>query len=85
MTNQQYPQSHYLTGCPTGKAAARVSESISKALGKLNIADHIKQRIRKRPAPWHRLLVAAHDSRSYVHHRDNFPLVADSVIVGEAS
>ena len=73
-----------LLAAPTGKAAARVSESISKALGKLNIADHIKQRIPKKAGTLHRLLGSRHDSRNYVHHRGN-PLVADIVIVDEAS
>lgn len=73
-----------LLAAPTGKAAARVSESISKALGKLAIADDIKQHIPKKASTLHRLLGSRHDSRSYVHHRDN-PLVADIVIVDEAS
>lgn len=73
-----------LLAAPTGKAAARVSESISKALGNLNIADDIKQHIPKKASTLHRLLGSRHDSRSYVHHRDN-PLVADIVIVDEAS
>ena len=73
-----------LLAAPTGKAAARVSESISKALEKLDIADDIKQHIPKKASTLHRLLGSRHDSRSYVHHRDN-PLVADIVIVDEAS
>jgi len=73
-----------LLAAPTGKAAARVSESISKALGKLDIAESIKQHIPKKASTLHRLLGSRHDSRSYVHHRDN-PLVADIVIVDEAS
>ena len=73
-----------LLAAPTGKAAARVSESISKALGKLDIAEEIKQHIPKKASTLHRLLGSRHDSRSYVHHRDN-PLVADIVIVDEAS
>ena len=40
-----------LLAAPTGKAAARVSESICKALGKLDISNDIKQHIpKKRPA-----------------------------------
>jgi exodeoxyribonuclease V alpha subunit len=73
-----------LLAAPTGKAAARVSESIGKALAKLDIADEIKQHIPKKAGTLHRLLGSRHDSRSYVHHRDN-PLVADIVIVDEAS
>ncbi len=73
-----------LLAAPTGKAAARVSESIGKALGKLDIADEIKQHIPKKASTLHRLLGSRHDSRSYIHQRNN-PLVADIVIVDEAS
>ena len=87
LTNEEPGNTRRLTillAAPTGKAAARVSESISKALGKLAIAADIKQHIPKKASTLHRLLGSRHDSRSYVHHRDN-PLVADIVIVDEAS
>jgi exodeoxyribonuclease V alpha subunit len=73
-----------LLAAPTGKAAARVSESISKALEKLQVPEAIKQSIPKKASTLHRLLGSRHDSRHYVHHRNN-PLVADIVIVDEAS
>ncbi|MDD5631663.1 MAG: exodeoxyribonuclease V subunit alpha [Methylococcales bacterium] len=73
-----------LLAAPTGKAAARVSESISKALEHLEIPDGIKAGIPKKASTLHRLLGSRHDSRRYVHHRNN-PLVADIVIVDEAS
>jgi exodeoxyribonuclease V alpha subunit len=73
-----------LLAAPTGKAAARVSESISKALVKLDMPDEIKQYIPKKASTLHRLLGSVHDSRHYVHHKNN-PLVADIVIVDEAS
>ena len=73
-----------LLAAPTGKAAARVSESISKALEKLAVPDDLKQCIPKKASTLHRLLGSRHDSRHYVHHRNN-PLVADIVIVDEAS
>ena len=73
-----------LLAAPTGKAAARVSESISKALEKLAVPDDLKQYIPKKASTLHRLLGSRHDSRHYVHHRNN-PLVADIVIVDEAS
>jgi exodeoxyribonuclease V alpha subunit len=69
---------------PTGKAAARVSESIGNALNQLDINDDIKQCIPKKASTLHRLLGSRHDSRLYVRHR-NTPLVADIVIVDEAS
>ncbi|MEY3807681.1 MAG: hypothetical protein RI893_657 [Pseudomonadota bacterium] len=73
-----------LLAAPTGKAAARVSESINKALGRLDITDKIKQHIPKKASTLHRLLGSRHDSRRYVHDRNNL-LVADIVIVDEAS
>lgn len=73
-----------LLAAPTGKAAARVSESISKALEKLEISDAIKQLIPQKASTLHRLLGSRHDSRRYLHDHNN-PLVADIVIVDEAS
>ena len=73
-----------LLAAPTGKAAARVSESISKALDNLNISEDIKQAIPKKASTLHRLLGSRHDSRRFIHHRDN-PIVADIVVVDEGS
>ncbi|MCQ8105012.1 exodeoxyribonuclease V subunit alpha [Methylomonas sp. SURF-2] len=73
-----------LLAAPTGKAAARVSESISKALEHLALADHIRRQIPKKAATLHRLLGSRPDSRRFQHHRHN-PLAADIVIVDEAS
>lgn len=73
-----------LLAAPTGKAAARVSESIGKAVNTLAIDEHIKQAIPKKAATLHRLLGSRHGSRSFIHNHHN-PLVADIVIVDEAS
>jgi len=73
-----------LLAAPTGKASARVSESIGKALENLAVADAIKQVIPKQASTLHRLLGSRRDSRRFVHDRHN-PLVADIVIVDEAS
>ncbi|MCX7099899.1 MAG: exodeoxyribonuclease V subunit alpha [Methylococcales bacterium] len=73
-----------LLAAPTGKAAARVSESIAKALDKLAIPDDIKQAIPKKAGTLHRLLGSRHGTREFVHHQHN-PLVADIVIIDEAS
>jgi len=73
-----------LLAAPTGKAAARVSESISKALDRLATPDAIKQLIPQKASTLHRLLGSRHDSRRYLHDRNN-PLVADIIIVDEAS
>ena len=73
-----------LLAAPTGKAAARVSQSINDALSKLTIADDIKQLIPKKASTLHRLLGSRPDTRLYRYHRDN-RLPADLVIVDEAS
>ena len=73
-----------LLAAPTGKAATRVSESISHALEKLPMPEAIKQQIPKKACTLHRLLGSRPNSRLYKHHRNN-PLLADIVIVDEAS
>jgi len=73
-----------LLAAPTGKAAARVSESIGKAVEQLAVADAIKQDLPKKASTLHRLLGSRHDTRQFAYHRNN-PLVADMVIVDEAS
>ncbi|MCQ8115898.1 exodeoxyribonuclease V subunit alpha [Methylomonas rosea] len=73
-----------LLAAPTGKAAARVSESIAKALDNLAIDESIKQCIPRKASTLHRLLGSGHDSRRFQHNRHN-PIVADIVIVDEAS
>jgi len=85
----QYESNHtkklnILLAAPTGKAAARVSESIGKALDHLNVGEDIKQAIPKKASTLHRLLGSRHDSRQFIHHRDN-PIVADIVVVDEGS
>ncbi|MBS4051156.1 MAG: exodeoxyribonuclease V subunit alpha [Methylomonas sp.] len=73
-----------LLAAPTGKAAARVSESITNALEHLALPDDIRRQIPKKAATLHRLLGSRPDSRRFQHHRHN-PLPADIVIVDEAS
>jgi exodeoxyribonuclease V alpha subunit len=73
-----------LLAAPTGKAAARVSESISQALARLTVDDAIKQLIPKSASTLHRLLGSRQGTRQFIHHRNN-PLVADIVIIDEAS
>ena len=73
-----------LLAAPTGKAAARVSESIANALDKLDVDNDIKQAIPKKASTLHRLLGSRYNSRQFLHNRHN-PLVADVVIVDEAS
>jgi exodeoxyribonuclease V alpha subunit len=75
---------------PTGKAAARLKQSIDKALGEL--ADKVGERLPLRELTarmgaartLHSLLGARPDSRAFAHHRGN-PLDVDVLIVDEAS
>lgn len=73
-----------LLAAPTGKAAARVSESIANALQDLPVAARIKQQIPKQASTLHRLLGSRPDSRRFKHDHHQ-PLLADIVIVDEAS
>ncbi|MBP0048612.1 exodeoxyribonuclease V subunit alpha [Marinobacterium sp. AK62] len=67
---------------PTGKAAARLTESISGAIGRLPA--HLQSHIPAEVTTLHRLLGARPDTRRFVHNADN-PLHADLVVVDEAS
>ncbi|GAA0794438.1 exodeoxyribonuclease V subunit alpha [Marinobacterium sediminicola] len=67
---------------PTGKAAARLTESISGAVGQL--PPHLQQDIPLEVTTLHRLLGARPGTRRFVHHADN-PLHADLIVVDEAS
>jgi exodeoxyribonuclease V alpha subunit len=75
---------------PTGKAAARLKQSIDKALGEL--AERVGDQLALRELTarmgaartLHSLLGARPDSRAFAHHRGN-PLDVDVLIVDEAS
>lgn len=75
---------------PTGKAAARLKQSIDKALG--DLAERVGDRLPLRDLTnrmgaartLHSLLGARPDSRAFAHHRGN-PLDVDVLIVDEAS
>ncbi len=70
---------------PTGKAAARMGESIRDAVSELDIPDEIKELMpQEEPATIHRLLGTIPDSSYFRHNAEN-PLDADVVIVDEAS
>lgn len=73
-----------LLAAPTGKAAARVSDSIVRALANLDVPLVIKQAIPQKATTLHRLLGSRPETRSFKHHRYH-PLVADIVIIDEAS
>ena len=75
-----------LLAAPTGKAANRVNESIGVALASLkeSISPEISQYIPSKASTLHRLLGSRPNTRLYQYNANN-PLVADIVIVDEAS
>lgn len=69
---------------PTGKAAARLQESIQRLKPLLNCAESVRARLPEDAATVHRLLGSRPDSASFRHHAEN-PLPFDVVVVDEAS
>ncbi|NRA83764.1 MAG: exodeoxyribonuclease V subunit alpha [Gammaproteobacteria bacterium] len=69
---------------PTGKAAARLTESITGALADLNVPQAIKSLIPNQASTIHRLLGVIPKRVSFKHNREN-PLHLDVLIVDEAS
>ncbi|MHA6231422.1 exodeoxyribonuclease V subunit alpha [Pseudomonas fluorescens group sp. PF-69] len=69
---------------PTGKAAARLSESIGKAVRELPVSAPVREAIPTDVSTLHRLLGSRPDSRNFIHHRDK-PLELDVLVVDEAS
>jgi exodeoxyribonuclease V alpha subunit len=69
---------------PSGKASARLKESVQNAKAMLNCADEIKALMPTDATTIHRLLGFIRDS-PYFRHDENHPLITDVVIVDEAS
>jgi len=69
---------------PTGKAAARMMESIRTGLASLADGESLRTRLPDKASTLHRLLGLHGSTVMPRHHRDN-PLAADVVIVDEAS
>ena len=74
---------------PTGKAAARLNESISGQIGSLSEldlpqAERVRAAIHSEVTTLHRLLGARPDTRHFRHHRFH-PLPLDVLVVDEAS
>jgi exodeoxyribonuclease V alpha subunit len=69
---------------PTGKAAARLTESIGQAVSGLAIDPEIKRQIPTQSSTIHRLLGAIPNSAEFRHHRHN-KLHLDVLVVDEAS
>lgn len=69
---------------PTGKAAARLTESIGAQVASLNVDNSVKKAIPSEVTTLHRLLGSLPDSRHFRHHAGN-PLPLDVLVVDEAS
>lgn len=74
---------------PTGKAAARLNESIAGAIAGLTLdglaqGEAIREQINCEVVTLHRLLGSRPDTRHFRHHADN-PLMLDVLVVDEAS
>jgi exodeoxyribonuclease V alpha subunit len=70
---------------PTGKAAARLSESISKAKERMSCSDAVRNAIPEDAATIHRCLGSIGGSSTNFRHHARNPLVTDVVLVDEAS
>jgi exodeoxyribonuclease V alpha subunit len=73
-----------LLAAPTGKAAARLGESIKQAKQHLDCSDRLKDDIPNEVYTIHRLLKSVAGSPYFRHNLDN-PLPADIVVIDEAS
>lgn len=69
---------------PTGKAAARLNESISKQIADLKVDNEVRALIPAEVSTLHRLLGSRPDSRHFRHDRSN-PLHIDVLVIDEAS
>ncbi|WP_456269896.1 exodeoxyribonuclease V subunit alpha [Kushneria sp. AK178] len=69
---------------PTGKAAARLSQSLSGAVAALDVSDAVRAALPREATTLHRLLGVQRDSRHFRHDGDH-PLALDVLVVDEAS
>ncbi|WP_329350376.1 exodeoxyribonuclease V subunit alpha [Vibrio natriegens] len=69
---------------PTGKAAARLTESIGKAVQELPVSPELKAKIPTESSTLHRLLGAIPNSAEFRHNKQN-PLHLDILVIDEAS
>ncbi|MFI5395888.1 MAG: exodeoxyribonuclease V subunit alpha [Candidatus Binatia bacterium] len=70
---------------PTGKAAARLSESIQRAKNDLDCSEEVKNAIPEEAATIHRCLGTAWGSSTRFRHDADTPLLTDVVLIDEAS
>ncbi|EKT58211.1 exodeoxyribonuclease V subunit alpha [Providencia burhodogranariea] len=69
---------------PTGKAAARLTESLGAALNSLSLSDEDRHMLPNQAKTLHRLLGAQPESQQFRYHRENL-LTLDVLIIDEAS
>ncbi|MGH8416726.1 MAG: exodeoxyribonuclease V subunit alpha [Pseudomonas sp.] len=69
---------------PTGKAAARLTESISHQVQSLQVPEDVRQKIPSDVTTVHRLLGSRPGTRHFRHHAGN-PLPLDVLVIDEAS
>ena len=69
---------------PTGKAAARLTESISQQVQSLTVTAQVREKIPTEVTTVHRLLGSRPGTRHFRHHAGN-PLPLDVLVVDEAS
>ena len=77
-------ETRFALAAPTGKAAARLEESIAEQLTKLSVAPEIRGRIPRSASTLHRLLGYS-PRRDTFRHGEGSPLPADVLVVDEAS
>lgn len=82
LDNQSVPEIKLVA--PTGKAAARLTESIGNAVGRLDIPPEVREQIPTSASTIHRLLGALPDRAEFRHNQHN-PLHLDILVVDEAS
>jgi exodeoxyribonuclease V alpha subunit len=86
LLTEQAPQTRYqiLLAAPTGKAAAKLTESLKNAKVYLNCSDAVKDAIPQKAFTIHRMLKIRRGSPYFHFNREN-PLPANVVIIDEAS
>jgi exodeoxyribonuclease V alpha subunit len=78
------PRLRIRLAAPTGKAAARLNESIAAQVDRLPLDDATRAAIPPDVTTLHRLLGSRGDTRRFTHHHDN-PLHVDVLVIDEAS
>ena len=87
---QQDPSMRIALAAPTGKAAARLAESIAKALAEPDVVASVSKPVRTqlaalRPTTIHRLLGSKGGQRQRFLHDATNPLPADIIVIDETS